>query len=295
MKLLTYKQNGTEYIGVLSPEGEAIYPLSEFGIDFSTMSQLIQSITEEQMSTLAVRIEQGCEKAVSLSAIEKMAPVPQPAHHVICVGLTYLDHVEEVARYNGEKFTGALPDPVFFFKRADPANYDGGVIPAGTQFGGTLDYGVELAVILKNNIKDINVNDAMKYVFGYTIINDVSMRGLIAERKRPYFAKSLDGFCPMGPWIVTADEFDEPPVLSIRSRVNGELRQDSSTYMMIFSIPYIISELSKVMTLEAGTIIATGTPSGTGCGFTPPKFLKPGDIIECEIGKIGCLTNMVGK
>ena len=131
------------------------------------------------------------------------------------------------------------------------------------------------------------------YVFGYTILNDVSARNLQTRHKQWYFGKSLDGFCPMGPDIVTEDEFDRPPVLSIQSYINGELRQDSNTGLLIFDIPHVISELSQGSTLKAGTIISMGTPAGVGMGFQPPKFLKKGDVIECLIEKIGSLKNYV--
>ena len=133
------------------------------------------------------------------------------------------------------------------------------------------------------------------YIFGYTVINDVSARTLQTRHKQWYFGKSLDGFLPMGPCIVTAEELPYPPRLSIQSRVNGELRQDSSTELMIFDIDHVVSELSAGMTLKAGTIIATGTPAGVGMGFDPPRFLKPGDVVECSIEGIGTLVNRVSE
>jgi 2-keto-4-pentenoate hydratase/2-oxohepta-3-ene-1,7-dioic acid hydratase in catechol pathway len=125
------------------------------------------------------------------------------------------------------------------------------------------------------------------------ILNDVSARDVQANYKQWHFGKSLEGFCPMGPWIVTADVIPAPPQLAIRSYVNGELRQDSNTNLLIFTIPYIIEELSHGITLKAGTIISTGTPAGVGMGFVPPKFLNVGDTVVCEIEKIGTLTNQI--
>ena len=139
------------------------------------------------------------------------------------------------------------------------------------------------------------VPEVKNYIFGYTVINDVSARTLQTRHKQWYFGKSLDGFLPMGPCIVTAEEFPYPPRLSIQSRVNGELRQDSSTELMIFGIDHVVSELSAGMTLKAGTIIATGTPAGVGMGFDPPRFLKPGDVVECSIEGIGTLVNRVSE
>ena len=156
-----------------------------------------------------------------------------------------------------------------------------------------LDYEAELAVIIGRAAKNVKAKDAMDYIFGYTVLNDVSARVLQAAHKQWYFGKSLDGFTPIGPCIVTADEIVFPPALHITARVNGELRQDSTTDLLITSIADIIEELSSGMTLLPGTIISTGTPSGVGMGFDPPKFLKPGDVVECTIDGIGTLRNTV--
>jgi 2-keto-4-pentenoate hydratase/2-oxohepta-3-ene-1,7-dioic acid hydratase in catechol pathway len=156
-----------------------------------------------------------------------------------------------------------------------------------------LDYEAELAVIIGKTARNVPAADAEQYIFGYTILNDVSARVLQTAHKQWYFGKSLDGFTPIGPCIVTADEICFPPALPIRTRVNGELRQDSTTDLLITGIADIIAELSSGMTLLPGTIIATGTPSGVGMGFDPPKFLKSGDVVECEIEGIGVLRNTV--
>lgn len=157
-----------------------------------------------------------------------------------------------------------------------------------------LDYEAELAVIIGRAAKNVKAKDAMDYIFGYTVLNDVSARVLQAAHKQWYFGKSLDGFTPIGPCIVTADEFEAyPPQLGIRSFVNGEKRQDSNTRLQIFDIDHVIHELSQGMTLKAGTIIATGTPAGVGMGMDPPQFLHPGDTVQCEIEGIGTLTNTV--
>ena len=151
----------------------------------------------------------------------------------------------------------------------------------------------KLAVILKKDSKDVALEDVEDYIFGYTIMNDVSAREVQTAHRQWYFGKSLDGFTPLGPWIVTADSVEFPPKLRIQSRVNGELRQDSNTEQFIHGIAEVVSELSRGMTLKAGTIIATGTPAGVGMGFDPPRFLKPGDVVECVIEGIGTLKNPV--
>ena len=157
----------------------------------------------------------------------------------------------------------------------------------------SLDYEAELAVIISKDAYHVPEEDAASYIFGYTVINDVSARNVQTRHKQWYFGKSLDSFTPMGPCILTADSVPFPPVLNIQSRVNKELRQDSCTDLLIFDIAYVIHELSQGMTLRAGTIISMGTPAGVGMGFDPPRFLKPGDVVECRVEGIGSITNPV--
>lgn len=234
----------------------------------------------------------NCE-SISINSITKMAPIPEPKQDIICLGINYLAHAEESARYKKEAFGGDRPYAVYFSKRVSYASADGEFIPSYLDIVDSLDYEVELAVIIKKDAKNVKKENAYDYVFGYTIINDVSARNLQTRHKQWYFGKSLDGFTPMGPYIVTKDEFVNPPVLKICSRVNGEIRQNSTTDLMISSIEHVIYELSQGVTLKAGTIIAMGTPAGVGMGFQPPKFLRPGDVIECEIEGIGCIKNIV--
>ena len=197
-------------------------------------------------------------------------------------------------RHIVDAFSTQHQDAIYFSKRVSRAVPDGGFIEAHTDLVQKLDYECELAVVLGKDAKDVPAGQTKDYVFGYTILNDVSARDVQTAHKQWYFGKSLDGFTPMGPCIVTADEFDTyPPALPIRSRVNGELRQDSNTKLQIFDIDHVIHELSQGMTLKAGTIIATGTPAGVGMGMDPPQFLHPGDTVQCEIEGIGTLTNTV--
>ena len=170
---------------------------------------------------------------------------------------------------------------------------DGGFIEAHTDLVKKLDYECELAVVLGKDAKDVPAGQTKDYVFGYTILNDVSARDVQTAHKQWYFGKSLDGFTPMGPVLVTADEIAYPPALEITSRVNGELRQKSNTALLITSIGQILEELTGGMTLLPGTIIATGTPAGVGMGFDPPRFLQSGDTVECAIEGIGTLCSTV--
>ena len=156
-----------------------------------------------------------------------------------------------------------------------------------------LDYEAELAVIIGKTAKNVKAEEAGEYIFGYTVLNDVSARDLQTGHKQWYFGKSLDGFTPLGPCILTADETAFPPALDISCAVNGEERQRSNTALLIHSIAGVIEELSAGMTLLPGTIIATGTPAGVGMGFDPPKFLKSGDVVECTIQNIGTLKSTV--
>lgn len=228
-----------------------------------------------------------------MSAVTLLAPIPRPRQDVICLGINYKSHAEEAARYSSEAFTKECPIPIYFSKRVTEAVAPEGDIESHPGLVERLDYETELAVIIGKTAKNVKAEDAADYIFGYTVLNDVSARVLQTAHKQRYFGKSLDGFTPMGPCIVTADEIAFPPALHITARVNGELRQDSTTDLLITSIADIIEELSSGMTLLPGTIISTGTPSGVGMGFDPPKFLKPGDVVECTIDDIGTLRNTV--
>jgi 2-keto-4-pentenoate hydratase/2-oxohepta-3-ene-1,7-dioic acid hydratase in catechol pathway len=208
------------------------------------------------------------------------------------VGQNYTAHALEGARYAGKEWT--KPDwPVYFSKRVDRCVAPGGVIPAHADITSELDYEAELAVIIGKTASKVKPGDVFSHIFGYTVANDVSARDIQHNHVQYTFGKGLDGFAPMGPWIATVDEFAVPPRLNVKTRVNGEPRQDANTSDFIFDIPRLISELSSGITLEPGDILITGTPAGVGMGFQPPKFLRPGDEIECEIEGIGILRNVV--
>lgn len=211
---------------------------------------------------------------------------------LICLGINYKAHADEAERYS-DAFKKERPIPIYFSKRVTEAVAPNGFIESHPSLVERLDYEAELAVIIGKKAKHVKTEDAADYIFGYTVLNDVSARLLQTTHKQWYFGKGLDGFTPMGPCITSADEIAFPPALQISSRINGELRQDSVTDLLITSIEDIIEELSSGMTLMPGTIIATGTPSGVGMGFDPPKFLKSGDVVECSVEGIGTLRNVV--
>ncbi len=304
MKLLTYATSDNpqaENLGLYVESANAVLPLASLGYSFSSMNDLIDNAPPaqiEELKTIAANVSasgkapEGTE-LVSYDTVVKRSPIPCPKQDVICLGINYAAHAEESARYKKEAFERNRQYAVYFSKRVNEAVPDGGVVPAHRDFTDRLDYESELAVVLGQDCRDVSAEDAYKYVFGYTILNDISAREVQTNHKQWYLGKSLEGFTPMGPWIVTADEIQAPPALAIRSYVNGELRQNSNTDLLMFSIGQIIEELSHAMLLKAGTIISTGTPAGVGMGFTPPNFLKEGDEVVCEIEGIGRLSNRI--
>ena len=298
MKFVTYEIEHKRRLGVINRDGAWIYPLCSLDMDYKTMQELIEGISESEKQLLEYVSGQDPYKikgAVPAKEATLLAPIPHPVQDVICLGINYMAHAEESARYKKEDFGGERPFAVYFSKRVSEATGTGAGIPSHKDLVQDLDYEAELAVIIGKDAKNVPASEVKNYIFGYTVINDVSARTLQTRHKQWYFGKSLDGFFPMGPCITTVEELPYPPRLSIQSRVNGELRQDSSTELMIFDIDHVVSELSAGMTLKAGTIIATGTPAGVGMGFDPPRFLKPGDVVECSIEGIGTLVNQVSE
>ncbi len=292
MKLLTYLDGGREQLGLL--RGGSVVPLESLGLHFADMNELILHAAKEQLDALAKAELASGGASVQLSDVTVLAPIPCPRQDVLCLGLNYAAHAEESARYHKRDFSRDDQDPpVYFSKRVNRAVGPDAPIDSHQELVQRLDYEVELAVILGKDAYRVKAQDAAEYIFGYTVFNDVSARDIQHRHKQWYRGKSLEGFTAMGPWIVTADEIAFPPRLSIQSRVNGELRQDSNTSMQIFDIPYVLEELTAGMRLLAGTIIATGTPAGVGMGFDPPKFLKPGDTVDCYIENIGTLHNVI--
>ena len=282
MKYITYLHNNKESVGFLNESDNVVYPLP-----FADMNALIEAPKEK----LEVAIKEAKNK-ILLSDVTLLAPIPRPKQDVICLGINYKAHADEAERYS-DAFKKERPIPIYFSKRVTEAVAPNGFIESHPGLVERLDYEAELAVIIGKKAKHVKAEDAADYIFGYTVLNDVSARLLQTTHKQWYFGKGLDGFTPMGPCITSADEIAFPPALQISSRINGELRQNSVTDLLITSITDIIEELSSGMTLMPGTIIATGTPSGVGMGFDPPKFLKSGDIVECSIEGIGTLRNVV--
>ncbi|MEY8337722.1 fumarylacetoacetate hydrolase family protein [Lachnospiraceae bacterium 62-35] len=299
MKILMYEIGHKSLLGVLSKDEEWIYPLKAMGIDYKDMQALIEGIGDSEKQLIDYTLDKYREEsyalpgAVRLDEVKLLPPISCPRQDVICLGINYMDHARESAGYKNEEFNGEREFPVYFSKRVNEAVACNEAIPSHQDITEKLDYEAELAVIIGKEGKNISLEKAEEYVFGYTIINDISARDIQSRHKQWYYGKSLDGSTPMGPWIVTRESLEYPPKLSVQSKVNGELRQSSNTELLIFGISYVISDLSKGMTLKPGTIISMGTPAGVGMGFKPPRFLKPGDEVECIIEGIGNLKNQV--
>lgn len=296
MKLVTYRVEQKPKIGVVSADGEWVFPIESIGPEYSTMLEAVKQMSESEIQLLEYASRQepySIRGAARMEEVTLLAPIPVPEQDVICLGLNYVEHAEESARFKKEAFGGQQPEAVYFSKRVNEAVADGGVIPTHKDLVDSLDYEVELAVVIGRDACNVPPERVRDYIFGYTILNDVSARNVQTAHKQWYFGKSLDGFTPMGPCILTVDSVEYPPCLHLQSFVNGELRQDGNTGNLIFSIDAIVSELSRGMTLKAGTIVSTGTPAGAGMGFTPPRFLKSGDVVECVVERIGTLRNVV--
>ena len=278
MKLLAYEVDKRSFLGIFNEDETWVYPISAAGMEYRSMKDLIREAGPSEMEMLdyiSKKAPGDVTGAAPVEEIKIVSPIPEPDQDIICLGINYMDHAAESARFQKEEF--ARPEKaIYFSKRVNRTNDPDGIIPAHKNLTNQLDYEAELAV-------------------GYTIMNDVSAREVQTEHKQWYFGKSLDGFTPLGPCIMTVDSTAFPPVLKLQSKVNGELRQDSNTGLFIHGIEEVICELTKGMTLKAGTIIATGTPAGVGMGFVPPKFLKTGDVVECIIEGIGTLKNTVGE
>ena len=280
MKLITCLCKGEERVGALTEEGVAFLP-------YPDMNTLIESLPPAAFAVTSTA------KPVPLEDVTLLAPIPRPRQDVICLGMNYRDHEKEAAKYDAEAFKKEKPAAVYFSKRVSRAGDPDGDIPRYEGLVERLDYEAELAVIIGKTARNVKAENAGDYVFGYTVLNDVSARDLQTGHKQWYFGKGLDGFTPMGPCILTADETAFPPALDISCAVNGEERQRSNTALLIHGIPEIIEELSAGMTLLPGTIIATGTPAGVGMGFDPPKFLSAGDVVACTIQNVGTLRSTV--
>lgn len=283
MKVATYQQDGNWSVGVVDESAGTVAP---FDLPEAQARQGVAAL-------IGMAALPGTGAPVALSEVALEAPVPRPARNIFCVGKNYFDHAHEFSSsgFDSSAAKGAVPSqPIIFSKVPDCVIGPERDVLIDASVSEAVDYEAELAVIIGTGGRGISKADAMDHVWGYTIVNDVTARDLQGRYSQWIVGKSQDTFCPMGPWAVTRDELDIADT-AIRCTVNGELRQDSNTGLLIFDIPTIIETISAGVTLKPGDVIATGTPAGVGIGFKPPKYLQPGDVVEVAIDGIGTLRN----
>jgi len=262
----------------------------------ATVLSLIQAgpdAWKKRMSAIATSIDQIDDRhSYAAESVQWHAPISRPPKNVFCLGLNYAAHAKESSQARGREMK--IPTVPVIFTKA-PTTISGPYDDVHVDRGATqqVDWEVELGVVIGTGGRNIARADALRHVFGYTVINDLSARDLQQQHMQWFKGKSLDGFCPMGPVIVTADEFGDPQNKRLQLRVNGTTKQDGNTANMIFPVDVIIEWLSKGLTLEPGDVIATGTPEGVGMGRTPQEFLVDGDVIETEVEGIGILRNRI--
>lgn len=301
MRLATFRDASGVRIGVV--QGETIIDLAradvlsgeEPGAELRDMLALIDGGTAALHQAEALVRASPPHAVLSLGDVELLAPIPRPRKNIFCVGRNYAEHAAESLRAIGQQVT-LSEYPNIFTKAVTTVTGPKADIPYDAEVSSELDWEVELGVVIGRGGRHIPREEALSHVLGYTVINDISARDIQNKPGLQWFqGKSLDGSCPMGPWIVTADEIPDPQHLRLRLWVNDELKQDDSTEHMLFDVAAIISALSRVLTLEPGDILATGTPSGVGFARTPPEFLRPGDLMRTEVEGIGSLQNRIGE
>lgn len=289
MHLVTFLHEGRATVGVADQALSQVSPLSR---DVAPDMIALIANFDRLKDTLAA----AAGAPLPIASVKLLAPIPRPARNVFCVGKNYHEHAKEFA---GSGFDSSAKEvvpeaPVIFTKPSSTVIGPGQSIPNYLDPTDSTDYEGELTVIIGRGGRGITKQDALAHVFGYTIINDVTARTLQHKHRQWFIGKGIDGFCPMGPAILTADEMPDPTKMRLTTSVNGERRQDASVTDLIFDIPTLIETLSAGITLESGDLIATGTPAGVGLGFTPPRFLKKGDVVTIEVSGIGKLENPVG-
>jgi 2-keto-4-pentenoate hydratase/2-oxohepta-3-ene-1,7-dioic acid hydratase in catechol pathway len=292
MRFCTYQTKGEARLGIVTSEAvvdlQTVARRKRLRSVPQDMLELIADVPTLQLRALAREAEAWAlagKASLPLARAKLLAPIPRPRKNIACMGRNYVEHAKE---------SGSAPPevPVFFTK--PPTAVVGPEAPvihhAATQ---QLDYEVELVAVIGRRGRDIAPEKALDYIFGYTIMNDVTARDLQRRHMQWFKGKSLDTFAPMGPWIVHRSAIPDPQVLRLSMRLNGEVRQNSTTANMIFTVARLISVLSAGMTLEPGDLLATGTPEGVGMGFTPQKWMSIGDVMEAEVEGIGVLRNRV--
>ena len=287
MRLITFRHNGTVKAGVLV-DNDLIVVKDEGPDAPYAVRYLIESET-------GVSSWEGGEPSLGLSDVELLAPIPEPRRNIFCVGKNYYAHAKE---FNDSGFDSSTKEevptvPVIFTKATTSVIGPNAPILSAMDPTDSVDYECELCFVISKKAHKVTKADCFDYIFGYTILNDVTARYLQQRHNQWFLGKSLNSFAPMGPSIVTIDEIGDITASTISTTVNGEVRQQAKIADLIFDIPTLMETLTATMTLLPGDIIATGTPVGVGLGFKPPKFLKAGDIVSVEVDSIGTLTNPV--
>tara|TARA_B100000315_G_scaffold257951_1_gene308533 strand:- start:1424 stop:2320 length:897 start_codon:yes stop_codon:yes gene_type:complete len=297
MRLVTFQKNKETAIGIVEADGATIIDLSIAAPDLPEEMTSFIELGDDGLKKAAAACEGADDGArTALADADLLAPIPHPRRNVMCVGRNYHEHAQEFHDSGFDATAGATAvpdDPIIFTKATTSVSGPTDPIPAYLDSSNSTDYEGELAVIIGKAGRGISKADAFDHVFGYTVSNDVTARTQQHKHKQWFIGKSLDGYCPMGPMIVTADEAGHPDSFHLRTVVNGETRQDASVADLIFDIPTLIETISAGITLKPGDIIATGTPVGVGIGFEPPVFLKKGDVVEVTIEPIGTIRNEV--
>jgi 2-keto-4-pentenoate hydratase/2-oxohepta-3-ene-1,7-dioic acid hydratase in catechol pathway len=277
---------GQRHVGVVSKDGQSVTP---FELSRTDAERGALTIIELMSSGADIPATSGV--SIPVSAVQLDAPIPLPRRNVFCVGRNYHAHAKELSA-SVFKDNDANPDswPIVFTKVPEcvVGPHDDVLIPVG--ISSDIDYEAELTIVIGKGGRNISRAEAMNHVFGYTVVNDVTARDVQIRHQQWDLGKSFDTFCPMGPWIVTADELDGTKT-RVRCWVNGELRQDGPVENMIFDIPTLIETCSRGITLYPGDLIATGTPAGVGMGMKPPRYLKAGDVVRVEIDGLGAIEN----
>ncbi|HYG41513.1 MAG TPA: fumarylacetoacetate hydrolase family protein [Bordetella sp.] len=286
MRLAAYEERGVSRIGIVSDDGKSIRPLDVDGMDAN--AGVLPLITAQIPLTDLAR-KAGAPQP--LDGVRLRAPVPRPSRNVFCVGRNYHEHANELSGSIFKDSKDGEAWPIIFSKVPESVVGPTDDVRLPTGISSDIDYEAELCVVIGKQGKNIARADALAHIYGYTIVNDVTARDVQQRHRQWHLGKSFDTFCPMGPWIVTADELDAGNI-DIRCLVNGEVRQSANTRDLIFDIGTIIENCSRGITLYPGDVIATGTPAGVGLGMDPPCFLKDGDVVRVEIQGIGHIENV---
>ncbi|HLF24040.1 MAG TPA: fumarylacetoacetate hydrolase family protein [Burkholderiales bacterium] len=294
MRLVTFSDNNGMRIGVHDAASDTLVDLAAATRLPKDMTSFI-ALGRNGLKRARAAVKSGGSR-LPLASVKLHAPIPRPAKNILCVGKNYYDHAREFHNSGVDASAGKDPIPelpIMFTKWPNSVIASGEPIPSWLDYTHSTDYEGELAVVIGPGGRGIAKQDAYDHVYGYTIINDATARTLQKEHRQWFLGKSLDGYCPMGPCIVTADEVPDVSKLHLITRVNGEVRQDARVSELIFDIPTLIETLSRVMTLDPGDLLATGTCVGVGIGFNPPKYLQKGDRVAITIEPIGTLENPV--